>query len=135
MNWFIILIGFLGADTEPSYALIMDTWNPSTNMSQCARHAEAMHPDFVAARTVNFPDLEAHWVCAYDQTPAVGPGWRTLWIGYKGSNDWASTALIESERFMSYSQCFRDTLVANPPTRGKYTWEFLCVEPISEASY
>ena len=136
MNWFIILLGFLGADTEPSYALIMDDM-PTHSQSACAEQARPMSNTLIANQRKTYPDLEGHWVCANDKanlsTTEMNYGWYPVWMGYKGSNTWASVSFLGPAHYLDKYKCYRDADRDTGKLSPQYAWEFLCVQPISGA--
>ncbi len=132
--WYMIFIGFLGSDVQPSYALILDDV-PLPAQAACAKRAEGANTEFVRNQKIAFPSLEGFWVCATDKKSLslteANIGWRLVWTGYKENNDWATTAIITSTRYMTEQECYRATGLVHPPTHLNLTWEALCAEPIT----
>lgn len=133
-TWYMIFIGFLGSDVQPSYALILDDV-PLPAQAVCAKRAEGANKEFVRSQRAAYPDLEGFWICATDKKglslTEANTGWRLVWTGYEGNNDWATTAIITSTRYMTEQECYRATGLARAPNYPKLTWETLCAEPIT----
>jgi len=136
MNWFIVLLGFLGTDIEPSYALIMDDM-PTRNQSACAVQAKPISDTLIANQKKTFADLQGYWVCANDKAglslTESNTGWYPIWMGYEGDNTWASVAYLGPERYLDKSRCYREAKQDGASYNIRYVWEFLCVQPISGA--
>jgi len=138
VTWYMIFIGFLGNDINPSYSLILDDV-PMLTQTSCAKRAEPTNATYIQSQLREYPDLEGFWVCAADKVglsrTETNTGWHIVWTGYEGDNSWATVALIAPKRYMAEQDCYRALASAPSPKNKKLTWENLCAEPITGTTF